>query len=334
VVEALQGPAAAERFRRDGDPGFNGDISARFYLKHAAAGFDTALIAMREGVFPQRNMGGTKGAFVFDMLAAEVGRDRFRGAIAGILDRYEWDRIGLRAFVLAIGAAAGRDLEWFYDQWFTRSGAPTFAVSWRQDGARLTGSVTQDTPFYRVSLPLWAESADSGTATRVVAVDGPRTDFTMTVPFVVDRVVPDPRFRVLHWSGQRRAAAEAIAPLTRAAVRASVEEFRAALRQVPAADVHAFEFTAHLGIARLLLETGPADSAKAHLRQALDAPTRDPEELSLVYALLAVLADRAGDTAGVRWAVERAVAADVDAGIAGASVWARGLLRPARPARR
>ena len=75
------------------------------------------------------------------------------------------------------------------------------------------------------------------------------------------------------------------------------------------------------------MDAGQFDSAGVHLRDALSAPIRDELQLSLAYALTAMLAQQAGDTAAIRQAVEAAVAADTRAGIAGASVWARGMIR-------
>jgi hypothetical protein len=331
VVEALEGPASAERFRREGEPGFNGDINARFYFTNAAAGYDTALVAMREGMYPQRNMGGTKGAFVFDMLAAEVGRDRFRQSLADIADRYEWRRIELRALIREIGAAAGRDLDWFYQQWFTQSGAPAFSLSWETRGTSVSGTITQPPPPYRVSLPVEFRSQDSGSVVRIIKVEGERTDFSFTLPFVTTRVDIDPAHRILWWTPEVRGATTALAPVTRAALRGSADEFRTALDSVPQPDLHGVAFAAHLGLARRFMDSGPADSASIHLNQALLAPGRNPMHLSLVYALQALLAQRAGDTTAVRRAVEAAISADARAGIAGASVWARRLLPSVLP---
>lgn len=326
VVEALAGGEAGERFRRSGDPGFNWDISARFYLTNAAAGFDTALIAIREGTFPQRNMGGTKGAFVFDMLAAEVGRDRFRRALADVLERHAWAKITVEDLVREVGVASGRDLSWFYEQWFTRTGVPDFALTWRREGDRLHGVITQTAPYYRVSLPVLLSSADSGSAAMIVVVSGPRTEFLLTPRFDPARVEIDPRYRILRWTPEYRSAVEALAPVTRAAVHRSLDEFRAALGRIPRPDIHAFEFAAHLGMGQLFMDGSQSDSARVHLRSSLTTPTRDPEQLSLAYALLAVLAKKENDRVTLRWAVESAIATDLAAGIAGASAWARGLL--------
>jgi hypothetical protein len=328
VVEALAGADAAERFRRSGDPGFNGDINSRFYLTNAAAGFDTTLTAIREGTFPQRNMGGTKGAFAFDMLAAEVGRDRFRRALADFLSRHAWGDASLEDLIRDVGRASGRDLDWFYRQWFTRSGAPEFSLSWRQEGNRLEGVVTQSPPYYRVSLPISIASADSGSAVAVIVVDGARTPFSLPIRFPPARVEIDPRYRILRWTDEYRAVGEARAPLTRAAIHRSLDEYRAALARVPSPDLHAFEFTAHLGMGQLFVDASQADSARAHLRAAIAAPTRDPEQLSLAYALLAVLAKRENDRVALRRAVEGAVAADLAGGVNGASFWAKALLDP------
>jgi hypothetical protein len=77
---------------------------------------------------------------------------------------------------------------------------------------------------------------------------------------------------------------------------------------------------------QLFVDASQSDSARVHLRASLASATRDPEQLSLAYALLAVLAKKENDRVTLRWAVENAIAADLAAGIAGASAWARGLL--------
>ena len=330
VVEELGGPAVAERFRRSGEPGFNGEINALFYLMNAAAGFDTTLLEFdyREGTLPGRNMGGVKGAFVIDMLAQEVGRDRFRRELARILAAHEGQAVSWQEFVAEVERGTGRDLGWFSAQWTGRAGAPEWRLAWSQDGATLHGVVTQDPPYYRATLPVQAASADAGSRVRDVVVDGPRTEFTWPLPFRAQRVEMDPRYRLLWWTPGYRARANALAPVTGAYARRSLDELREAMRRVPAPDTHGYAFLAHLSMARLLSDRNEPDSVAAHARAALAAPTRDPELVSLAYAQLALVARARGDLDTLRWAVAGAIAADAAADVAGASVWLRGMAPP------
>ena len=60
---------------------------------------------------------------------------------------------------------------------------PEFAITWRREGDRLHGVITQTTPYYRVSLPVLVSSADSGSTAMIVVVNGPRTEFSLTPRF-------------------------------------------------------------------------------------------------------------------------------------------------------
>jgi hypothetical protein len=331
VVEAVAGADAAERFRWTGDPGFNGDVNAWYYLRHAAAGFDTALVDFREGTFPGRNMGGVKGAFVFDMLAQEVGRDRFRALLTGILARHEHGALSAAEFVREVSAGAGRELGWFYRQWFLRPGVPHWTLTWTQEGATLRGVITQPPPYYRATIPVVASSVDGEARARRVQVEGARTEFAWPLPFAALHAELDPHRRLLRWSAETRARADALVPVTRALARDSIDGLRGALTHVPEPDVVAYAFTTHLGLAGLLLDRGMADSARRHAEAALVSPTRDAELLSLAYARLALAAQQTGDLAAFQRGVRGAVAADSAAGVAGASIWVQHLKAPTLP---
>src|SRR5205085_695563 len=78
-----------------------------------------------------------KGGFVFSMLGRQIGVDRFRQAFHEITSRHAHGQVSWEEFLRTIERASGQDLTQFFAQWFERSGAPDFALSWRQDVDRI-----------------------------------------------------------------------------------------------------------------------------------------------------------------------------------------------------
>jgi hypothetical protein len=208
VVEALAGPAAAEQYRRTGyrpDPIY----SALEYFKLAGAGFDYQLADLPAGT-EAHNIAYNKGFLVWDMLAREVGRENFRRALRGITARHAFRELTLNEFWRAIEAGAGgRDLGWFYEQWFERKGAPEWQLTWKQEGDRVSGAITQAAPFYRATLEVGIQGDAGQYSTHSVKVSGARTEFSLPVRFRAQSVALDPHYLVLRWTPEYRKAAEA-----------------------------------------------------------------------------------------------------------------------------
>lgn len=213
IVETIGGPEAATRLRRTGyeyDPIY----SALAYFRLVGAGDDAPIGSLepREG---HRNLAYTKGALVFDMLARELGPDTFRRILHDITRRHRLRRVPWPTFLEEIERGAGRDLHWFYEQWFHRTGAPDFALTWSQEGDQLRGRITQPPPFYRANLSVEARGAGpADKATKVVKVDGASTDFAIHVPFRVTAVELDPAYEVLRWTLEYHAAADSVRSAT------------------------------------------------------------------------------------------------------------------------
>lgn len=106
-----------------------------------------------------------KGGRVLHMLRKEVGDEAFFEALHRYLKTNEFKSVEIHQLRLAFEEVTGRDLNWFFNQWFFSPGHPELSIRMKSENARLTlfCSQTQDsvyTPIYR--LPLSVEVWSSG----------------------------------------------------------------------------------------------------------------------------------------------------------------------------
>jgi hypothetical protein len=202
AVETLAGPAAAEQYRRNGyepDPIY----SALAYFKLVNQGIDGPLSDLpADEKF--RDVAYNKGFFVWDVLSREIGRRKFQHILRNITRRYAFHRLTIKELWRAIEANAGRDLSWFYNQWFERMGAPDFHLTWKQEGTVVHGAITQRAPYYRATLEVELAGDNEQRFSRSVRVNGPQTRFALSARFRVGSVTLDPHYLVLRWTPEYR----------------------------------------------------------------------------------------------------------------------------------
>lgn len=211
VAETLAGADAAQTYRRTGfeyDPGF----SALQYFKLVGAGFDQPLADLQPRL-EHRNLAYNKGFLVFDMLSREIGREKFRRILHHITRAFAFREIRWSEFLRAVERGAGRNLRWFFKQWFERTGAPEFQLTWRQEGRRLRGTITQTAPYYQAALEIEAGSEGGRRFIRTVKVRGKETPFSFPINFRAESVTLDPQYLVLRWTKEYHDAASAARPL-------------------------------------------------------------------------------------------------------------------------
>jgi len=206
VVETIAGAAAAKRLRMTGFE-FDPIYSALAYFQSVGAGVDQALNDLQPRL-EHRNLAYTKGALVFDMLSRELGRTEFQRILHDITRRYRFRSLTWQEFLAAIELGAAPDLGWFYEQWFQRTGAPDFRVSWTQQGDTLRGVVTQPEPIYRARLRVLIRDGGRGELFHLVVTTGANVEFAVPVGFRVSSVILDPDFEILRWTSEYRAAAD------------------------------------------------------------------------------------------------------------------------------
>jgi hypothetical protein len=266
-------------------------------------------------------MANTRGFLVLDMLAQVVGRARFHTLLRQFVQSHRARPSSWPEFEAAVSRAAGRDLRWFFDEWLTRSGAPTYRIAVRVEGRSVQGEIRQADTSYSAVLEIEAHGGGRS-AMRSIEVRGPVTPFTWSLPFPVDSVLLDPHYRVLRWTEELHRSAAALAGYTRADWdrrfgnrRRALDLYRRAIDSLPAPDDHGAEFLLRLGLARALVAESDTVSAKAQLDSALAAPMRPAELLPFAYLERARIARQAGDSAALRRAVAAVVSAETVAGV-------------------
>lgn len=197
-VEEIEGSEAAARYRWTGYPGYSNVQCGRGGLRLWATGRDHPLENLTDGSLISHNLADSKGFLVYHLLARTIGPDRFRQALHQIVERHAGGTLTWQEFLQTVQAVAGRDLSWFYEQWFTRTGAPVLSLRWHQEGDKLRCTIGQEEPTYRLNVPLVVEFVGSAPVTHDVDVAGAKTEVVLPAPARVSTVSLDPLHHVYH----------------------------------------------------------------------------------------------------------------------------------------
>ena len=101
----------------------------------------------------------SKGGRILHMLRKEVGDKAFFASLKKYLEDNRYQAVEIHHLRLAFEEVTGRDLNWFFDQWFLSSGHPEIEISYEYDGEAGQQTVTvlqkqnlEKTPLYHVPL--------------------------------------------------------------------------------------------------------------------------------------------------------------------------------------
>ena len=329
AVGAIDGRVAAEEYRRTGYPGYSAFQCGYGYLRKAESGTDQPLGNLSGGY--AHELADSKGFLVWDLLARTIGPERFDTVLRTITRNYACQQVNWEEFLFAIQRASGKDLSWFYSQWFERMGAPDWQVTWKQTAGSVSGEVSQVAPAYRAILDAEIQGVNGESITHTLEVDGEHTEFHWPAAFRVRAVVLDPHFRVLHWLPELRAEALARGPALRADYlcdTGALDEAEASLRktldQIPRPDSYGARFSAEFVLAKVFIKRKNWHEAETHLDAALMSPSRDTANLQWLYYDYAKVAQALKDDAKLRWAVDATAGTD-------AYIYAQALLPEKHP---
>jgi aminopeptidase N len=106
-----------------------------------------------------------KGGRILHMLRKEVGDEAFFQSLQLYLKENEFENSEINHLRLAFEKVTGRDLNWFFNQWFLSAGHPELVIKSQVEGdfVKLYVQQVQDTnyaPLYRIPLKfeVWTES--------------------------------------------------------------------------------------------------------------------------------------------------------------------------------
>ncbi|WP_209329912.1 M1 family aminopeptidase [Lunatimonas salinarum] len=137
-----------------------------------------------------------KGGRILHMLRRHLGDEAFFASLRQYLDQHAYSSVEIHDLRLAFEHVTGRDLNWFFNQWFMASGHPVLDINLdtgNPDSYLLTLSQTQDletTPLYRIpfKVTFYKEGA---VEVREFVLDQATQQFALENGLGVDAVIVD-----------------------------------------------------------------------------------------------------------------------------------------------
>lgn len=128
-----------------------------------------------------------KGGLFFHTLRFEVGDSLFFKSLQKFQQEYAFSVAGFAELQATFESVTGKDLNYFFQQWYYGEGFPTFSAQWNQDGDQLIVSLSQFasmpdvTPLFKTSLEIRArdEAFPELDTTYRVVLDAETQTFTL-----------------------------------------------------------------------------------------------------------------------------------------------------------
>lgn len=308
-------PAHALTYRKTGYPGYIYDQSGLGYLKNVAAKNDGPLASL-QGI-NSHLIADSKGFLALNLLSEIMGKASFHTALRRMQKQYEEQGLSWQTFLRKLDEVHGTSLNWFYQQWFERTGAPAWTASWKVRKGEVTLTLQQQDSLYRVPLTILIQYTD-GTATNEIVWMQHKTDvFHLAAHRPVKNVVVDPYFHVLHWAEDLTPVADELSKAQKVLMLIYQQKLedaeqlaRSYLGEDPIADPYGLQFTLWTFIGRIKSVENKNDEALAAYQKAVQCVIRPPELLARTYYKIAGLAAGKGDKTLTRQAAANAVYAD------------------------
>jgi len=168
------------------DYGLQNDLNA--YLQDAQDGQKDMIrfdYEAREDMFDGHTY--QKGGRILHMLRNYLGDDAFFESLKYYLNKHQFTDVEMHEFRLACEDVTGKDLNWFFNQWFYASGHPVLNINYDYDEASKTQIVSieqqQDfrkTPLYKLPIKIDIY-VDGKVESHAVNADEARNTFTFQV---------------------------------------------------------------------------------------------------------------------------------------------------------
>ena len=317
-VTEIDGPLLATRYRMIGYPQYSPLQSGLGALAYTATSADKPLSHLPDGydvVYHQ--FANSKGFLVWDTLARQVGREKFRKALHTVTSKYAWTSVTFDEFLSELRAAAGQNIDGVISQWFDRTGAPVVWSDWKQDKGTVSVTLHQSEPLYSLSLPIVVTFADGSSISKEIAFSTAEQTQSLPAKQRIAKVEVDPNHLVFHSTPDLqqkvkdfRFVTEATFARFRNNEKLAIETLQKGLAQAPSQDTYGATFFMHLGLATMYRNQKRFLEAKDQTELALKCPVRDEVALPYLYFNYAKVLTELGDKIGAEAALKSAETAD------------------------
>ena len=155
-----------------------------------------------------------KGAMILHQLRWIIGDSAFYAGLNNYLSDVSLSYGFARTSQLKshLEGACGQDLTWYFNDWFTGEGFPSYQINWTQqaDTVSFTVNQTQSHPsvsFFTMSIPVQFKNASRDTIIRF-SNTFPGQSFAVAIPFTVDSVLFDPDYQLISGNNTINAVTE------------------------------------------------------------------------------------------------------------------------------
>jgi hypothetical protein len=150
---------------------------------------------------PSQAIGYGKAAMVFHMLRRSIGDRAFWDGLRDVYRAKLFKEASWKDFQIAFERRAGVSLQYFFEQWVSRKGAPQFsfqnpAIKEQEVSWTVTGSIVQKEPSYELDLPIRLSAPSSKKDNRIL-LRGTKTAFKVSLQDRPFRMVADPEYDVM-----------------------------------------------------------------------------------------------------------------------------------------
>ena len=182
-------------------------ISIRSYFTEFNNTNDVAL-----GVYDEkksneiRRLSYIKASFIYAMLMETTGFNSFQSGMRRIMKEYKYKRFDLKNLQEIMEEESGKDLEYFFEQWFKRAGAPEFKTNYSvkklvNGKYKVSGEINQLREIYKVNAELLFAN-DNYFVKRKLFVDSKTKQFEYTLNFKPTSIQFDPNRKILRWASE------------------------------------------------------------------------------------------------------------------------------------
>jgi len=144
-----------------------------------------------------------KGAMILHQLRWITGDSAFYAALNSYLSDVSLAYGFARTAQLKthLESACKQDLTWYFDDWFTGEGFPSYQINWTQESDTVSFTVKQSqshpsVSFFEMSMPVQFKNSSRDTIIRFSNTFSGQS-FTVTIPFTVDSVLFDPDYQLI-----------------------------------------------------------------------------------------------------------------------------------------